>query len=176
MFSYEPMYALVLPVFSSLASTLALGSTWPGRTSTPPWRNSGQDPSPKAAGSSSTRRTRFSSGDLLHIFLYMEGRYCRPDTSMRQQRRLPLLLLTIALVPLKCWGGRNLQFPHWLLFTTKKMSWFPCPFKSEAYRLGTGISIKGTDTLVILVKELRWISQRVKTSLIWSQDELRVLT
>ena len=52
---------------------------------------------------------------------------CRPDTS-----RLPPCPLDIVLVPLKC-PSRNLQLPHKVPFTKKKMHWCPFPFKNEAY-------------------------------------------
>ena len=58
---------------------------------------------------------------------------CRPDTSQRQQRRLPPYPLDIALVPLKC-SCRNLSFPQRVPFIEEKIPWWPCPFKIKAYR------------------------------------------
>ena len=55
------------------------------------------------------------------------------DTSWRQQRRLPPCPLVIALVPLKCNDCRIYNFL--ISFTKYKMSWCPCSFKNEAYRL-----------------------------------------
>ena len=62
---------------------------------------------------------------------YLEVGVCRPDTSWRQQRRLPPCPLVNALVPLKS-SSRNVQFSHRVPFTKEKMPWCPCPFKKQS--------------------------------------------
>ena len=79
--------------------------------------------------------------------------------------------LVIALVPFKF--SRNLQFPQRVPLTKEKMPWCPCPFKNEAYRHVSFLSLifLGVETNKSSQVSWRNLSREDDNKFVWWRRE-----